>query len=239
MRYLAELYLPRAERDRASQIAARARAAAEALAHEGAECGTALHLRARGRDVRPAVRRSSPEIVREASRRAGLECDRVLEAIEPQAAPATEGGSLMRARALLCVAALPAGAGSVWGRGRRIRARGATSKPPEPATVLKITDTSTPGDWSFDKKRLTAKAGKVTIELPQPVRPRSQRARPDRQEVLLRRATPRTSGARRSSAGRSAARQDERSATLDLKAGKYWFLCANPGHWQAGQRGPS
>lgn len=31
--------------------------------------------------------------------------------------------------------------------------------------VLKISDTSTPGDWSFDTKRLTAKPGKVTIEL--------------------------------------------------------------------------
>jgi len=27
------------------------------------------------------------------------------------------------------------------------------------------------------------------------------------------------------------------SATLDLKPGRYWFFCANAGHWQAGQRG--
>ena len=26
-------------------------------------------------------------------------------------------------------------------------------------------------------------------------------------------------------------------ATLDLKPGRYWFFCANAGHWQAGQRG--
>ena len=42
----------------------------------------------------------------------------------------------------------------------------AVAKPPdEPITVLKISDTSKPGDWSFDTKKLTAKAGKVTIEL--------------------------------------------------------------------------
>ncbi len=94
MRYLVELYLPRAERDRASQIAARARAAADALAHEGTDV---RHVRCTfvPEDEMCVLLfdASSPEIVREVSRRAGLECDRVLEAIEPQAAPATEGGS--------------------------------------------------------------------------------------------------------------------------------------------------
>ena len=33
-----------------------------------------------------------------------------------------------------------------------------------PATVLKISDTSKPGAWDFDTHRLTANAGKVTIE---------------------------------------------------------------------------
>jgi hypothetical protein len=33
------------------------------------------------------------------------------------------------------------------------------------ATVLRIKDTSTPGDWAFDTTRLTAKPGRVTIEL--------------------------------------------------------------------------
>ena len=94
MRYLAELYLPRAERDRASQIAANAREAAEELAAEGAEV---RHLRCTfvPEDEMCVLLydASSAELVREASRRAGLACDRVLEAIEPQAAPATEGGS--------------------------------------------------------------------------------------------------------------------------------------------------
>lgn len=94
MRYLAELYLPRAERDRASHIAACARAAAEALAHEGAEV---RHLRCTfvPEDEMCVLLydANSAEIVREATRRAGLTCDRVLEAIEPQAAPTTDGGS--------------------------------------------------------------------------------------------------------------------------------------------------
>ena len=41
----------------------------------------------------------------------------------------------------------------------------AAKEPEGEGTVLTVRDTSTPGEWAFDKKRLTAKAGKVTIEL--------------------------------------------------------------------------
>ena len=37
-------------------------------------------------------------------------------------------------------------------------------EPQEKGTLLKIRDTSKPGEWDFDTHRLTAKAGKVTIE---------------------------------------------------------------------------
>ena len=42
----------------------------------------------------------------------------------------------------------------------------AKAEAPEGArTTVRISDTSTPGNWSFDKKTLTARAGTVTIEL--------------------------------------------------------------------------
>ncbi len=144
----------------------------------------------------------------------------------------------MRARAWLCVAALPAMAlGACGGGDDESEPAAAASKPPEPETVLKITDTSTPGDWSFDKKRLEAKAGKVTIRLHNPSdlghNVRVQTGKKccfgrDSKDLGGTQVIGRALGAGKTNA----------SATLDLKAGKYWFLCANPGHWQAGQQGP-
>jgi plastocyanin len=144
----------------------------------------------------------------------------------------------MRTRAWLCVAALPvvALAGACAGGDDSEPASAAASKPSEPTTVLKVTDTSTPGNWSFDKKSLTAKAGKVTIEFHNPsdlghnVRVQSGKKccfGPDSKDL----GGTEVIGGLDNDAGKTA------RATLNLKPGRYWFLCPLAGHWQAGQRG--
>jgi uncharacterized cupredoxin-like copper-binding protein len=116
------------------------------------------------------------------------------------------------------------------------RSSAQASKASEHATVLKITDTSTPGKWSFDKKRLTAKAGKVTLvfhnrsDLGHNVRVQSGKKccfGADSKDL----GGTQVIGGLGDDAGKTT------RATLDLKPGRYWFLCANAGHWQAGQRG--
>ena len=105
----------------------------------------------------------------------------------------------------------------------------------EEGTLLKISDASTPGEWDFDTHRLTAKAGKVTIEfhndsgLGHNVRVHTGTCcfKPGYKDV---------GGTRVIGATKSDKRQSVR-ATLDLKPGTYTFLCPIPGHFQAGQHG--
>jgi uncharacterized cupredoxin-like copper-binding protein len=103
------------------------------------------------------------------------------------------------------------------------------------ATVLKIRDTSTPGKWAFDTHRLTAKAGKVTIELHNDsglghnVRVHTGKCcfKPGYKDV----------GGTEVIGATSSDKRETIRATLDLKPGTYTFLCAIPGHFQAGQHG--
>jgi len=105
----------------------------------------------------------------------------------------------------------------------------------EQATVLKIRDTSKPGKWDFDTHRLTAKAGKVTIEfhndsgLGHNVRVHTGKCcfEPGYKDV---------GGTDVIGAIDSDKRKVVR-ATLDLKPGTYTFLCPIPGHFQKGQHG--
>lgn len=142
----------------------------------------------------------------------------------------------MKAKAWLSCAAVPAAVllgacGSDDDAGKP-----ASAKAEERGSVLKVADTSTPGDWSFDKKSLTAKAGKVTIQFHNPS---------DLGHNVRVQTGDKCCFGRRSKdlggtevIGRDIGKGLTRaSATLDLKPGKYWFLCANPGHWQAGQVG--
>jgi uncharacterized cupredoxin-like copper-binding protein len=107
--------------------------------------------------------------------------------------------------------------------------------PDEPTTVLKISDTSKPGDWSFDTKKLTAKAGKVTIELHNDsglghnVRVHTGKCcfKPGYKDV----------GGTAVIGATDSDKRDTVRTTLDLEPGTYTFLCAIPGHFQAGQRG--
>lgn len=84
-RYLVELYLSRAGSDGLAVAADRARSAAEAMAGEGQpvrwlrtifvpEDETCFHL----------YEADSPDLVREAAERAGIECGRVVSATEPE-----------------------------------------------------------------------------------------------------------------------------------------------------------
>jgi plastocyanin len=100
---------------------------------------------------------------------------------------------------------------------------------------LKITDTSTPGNWSFDKKTLTAKAGTVTIELHNDsglghnVRVHTGKCcfKPGFKDL----------GGTEVIGSTSSDKRDTVKATLDLEPGTYTFLCSIPGHFQAGQNG--
>ena len=145
----------------------------------------------------------------------------------------------MRAGAWLCVAALPLSAltGACAGDDDDSKPSSApASNASEQVTVLKVTDTSTPGNWSFDKKRLTAKAGKVTLVLSNPSdlghNVRIQTGKkccfgPDAEDI----GGTKVIGGLTDDAGKTT------TATVNLKPGRYWFLCAIAGHWQAGQQG--
>jgi plastocyanin len=111
----------------------------------------------------------------------------------------------------------------------------AAKEPKGQGTVLTIRETSTPGDWSFDKKRLTAEAGRVTIELHNDsglghnVRVHTGKCcfKPGYKDL----------GGTEVIGATSSDKRNTVRATLDLEPGTYTFLCPIPGHFQAGQRG--
>jgi plastocyanin len=114
-------------------------------------------------------------------------------------------------------------------------ASAAAKAPEERATVLKISDTSTPGDWSFDTKRLTAKAGKVTIELHN-ASGLGHNVRVHTGKCCFKPGFKDLGGTEVVGATDSDKRNTVR-ATLQLEPGTYTFLCSIPGHFQAGQHG--
>ena len=111
----------------------------------------------------------------------------------------------------------------------------AAKRPNDEGTVLKIRDTSQPGNWAFDTHRLTAKAGKVTIELHNGsglghnVRVHTGTCcfKPGYKDV----------GGTEVIGSTHSDKRDTVRATLNLKPGTYTFLCSIPGHFQDGQRG--
>jgi plastocyanin len=131
--------------------------------------------------------------------------------------------------------ALAAIAAAATGCGDDSEDASAANAPQAKGTVLKISDTSRPGDWSFDKKKLTAEAGKVTIELHNEsglghnVRVHTGRCcfKPGYKDLGGTEVIGATSSDKRSTV----------KATLDLEPGTYTFLCSIPGHFQSGQRG--
>jgi plastocyanin len=111
----------------------------------------------------------------------------------------------------------------------------AASESKDRGTVLKLSDTSEPGKWSYDKKKLTAKAGKVTIVfhndsgLGHQVRVHTGKCclKPGYKDL----------GGTRVIGAVDSDKQTTARATLNLKPGTYTYLCAIPGHFQAGQHG--
>jgi uncharacterized cupredoxin-like copper-binding protein len=116
----------------------------------------------------------------------------------------------------------------------------AASRPASPAAGtdsagLKVTTT----DFAFAPTTLTAKAGKVRVTL-------VNRGSAVHELVVLR--TAQAAGALKVSGGRvseahavgevsETAAGATKSATLNLKAGRYVFVCNIPGHYQDGMRG--
>jgi uncharacterized cupredoxin-like copper-binding protein len=143
----------------------------------------------------------------------------------------------MRARTWLCLAALPMSAlMGACETGDDAEPAAAASKAGEHRTVLRVSDTSTPGNWSFDKKRLTAEGGTVTLVFHNP----SDLGHNVRVQTGKKCCFGRDSkdlGGTQVIGGLSNDADKTASATLDLKPGRYWFFCAIAGHWQAGQRG--
>lgn len=111
----------------------------------------------------------------------------------------------------------------------------AAKEPPARGTVLTISDTSTPGNWSFDKKKLTAKAGKVTIEFHNSSG-LGHNVRVHTGKCCFEEGYKDLGGTAVIGAVNSDTRDTVR-ATLNLKPGTYTFLCPIAGHFQAGQHG--
>jgi plastocyanin len=111
----------------------------------------------------------------------------------------------------------------------------AANEPRERGTLLRLNNASTPGDWSYDKKRLTAKAGKVTIELHNAsglghnVRVHTGACcfKPGYKDL----------GGTPVIGATDADKRTRIRATLNLKPGTYTFLCTIPGHYQTGMHG--
>jgi hypothetical protein len=91
MRYLVESYLPAGGDDDVSQVDTTARAAAEELRREGAGLHFVESIFVPVDEMCLLVfEADSAELVREASRRAGIPCERVLEARGPDGADPVE-----------------------------------------------------------------------------------------------------------------------------------------------------
>jgi hypothetical protein len=81
MRFLVESYLPVAGAEGQAEVVARARAAADELAREGAPLRHLDCIFVPDDEMCLLLYEAdSPELAREACRRAGIECERVLEA---------------------------------------------------------------------------------------------------------------------------------------------------------------
>lgn len=124
-----------------------------------------------------------------------------------------------------------AGAGTVTAAGRPSPA--ATARPDRRAVTVRTTE------YSFDPMSITAKAGKVRLSL-------DNQGRIPHELVVLKTSRPpgslAVSNGRVSEAGAvgevsQTAAGATRSSTLDLKPGRYTFVCNIPGHYQDGMRG--
>jgi plastocyanin len=99
-----------------------------------------------------------------------------------------------------------------------------------PEQLLRLEVVTAPGQIAFDKKRLEAKAGQVTLEL------RNGQDIGHNVRVQTGRRCCFAPGSKDVGGTPTIVNKTART-TLDLDAGTYQFLCSLGGHWQRGQRG--
>lgn len=114
----------------------------------------------------------------------------------------------------------PAGAAS--GKPRK-----AETEPPD--TVLKLAVKTAPGKITFDKKRLTAPAGRIGIELTNPTE-LGHNVRIQTGKRCCFAPGHKDLGGTTTGVGKI-------TGTVDLEPGRYFYLCSVGGHWQLGQHG--
>jgi hypothetical protein len=102
-------------------------------------------------------------------------------------------------------------------------------KPDEPATVLKLGVVTKPGKITFDKKKLSAPAGPIKIELSNPTE-LGHNVRIQTGKKCCFAPGHKDLGGTTTDVGKV-------TGTVNLKPGRYFYLCAVGGHWQLGQRG--
>jgi plastocyanin len=100
---------------------------------------------------------------------------------------------------------------------------------PKPAATLKLSVVTKPGKITFDKKELTAPAGRIGIELINPTEMNHN--------VRIQTGKKCCFAPGHKDLGGTTTDVGKVTATVNLKPGKYFYLCAVGGHWQLGQRG--
>lgn len=103
----------------------------------------------------------------------------------------------------------------------------AEAKPPD--TVLKLAVKTAPGKITFDKKRLTAPAGRIGIELTNPTQ-LGHNVRIQTGKRCCFAPGHKDLGGTTTGVGKI-------TGTVDLEPGRYFYLCSVGGHWQLGQWG--
>ncbi|MGH2805018.1 MAG: plastocyanin/azurin family copper-binding protein, partial [Thermoleophilaceae bacterium] len=109
-----------------------------------------------------------------------------------------------------------------------------TGKPKEagtepPGTVLKLAVETKPGQITFDKKRLTAPAGRIGIEL--------ANSTELGHNVRIQTGKRCCFAPGHKDLGGTTTGVGKIRGTVNLKPGRYFYLCSVGGHWQLGQRG--
>jgi plastocyanin len=99
----------------------------------------------------------------------------------------------------------------------------------QPSAVLKLSVVAKPGKITFDKKELTAPAGRIAIEFTNPTE-MNHNVRIQTGKKCCFAPGHKDLGGTNTDVGKV-------TATVNLKPGKYFYLCSVGGHWQLGQRG--
>jgi plastocyanin len=105
----------------------------------------------------------------------------------------------------------------------------AEKKEAAPGTVLKLTVVPKPGEITFDKQKLEAPAGRIGIELTNPTELNHN--------VRIQTGKKCCFAPGHEDLGGTDTGVGKITGTVDLKPGKYFYLCAVGGHWQLGQWG--